>query len=206
MTYYKTLGVADDASSDKIRRAYRRLIRAAHPDLGNEEEREVREARSAVLNEAYGVLSDPVKRAEYDRSGGKRSAPEELDDEIKDVLAAALADGLGKDAVDVLSHARKNLNGIIAGATDTCIDARRKRNKYAGRRAAFRVNEGHFNIVHELIDDTVRRLDAIIQGAERHMAVANAALEELKFYGQEITAESPPTASAHGFNISWSGR
>jgi molecular chaperone DnaJ len=65
--YYKALGVARDAKPEDIRKAYRRLARRHHPDVnpGNNESEE----RFKQISEAFEVLSDPDKRAVYDRFG-----------------------------------------------------------------------------------------------------------------------------------------
>jgi len=65
--YYKALGVARDAKPEDIRKAYRRLARRHHPDVnpGNQESEE----RFKQISEAFEVLSDPDKRAVYDRFG-----------------------------------------------------------------------------------------------------------------------------------------
>ncbi|MBI4693022.1 MAG: DnaJ domain-containing protein [Gammaproteobacteria bacterium] len=61
--YYKVMGVADDASAEEIKKAYRRLARKFHPDVSKEPDAE---ARFKEVGEAYEVLKDPAKRAEYD--------------------------------------------------------------------------------------------------------------------------------------------
>ena len=64
--YYQTLGVARDAPADAIKKAYRGLARKYHPDVSKEADAE---KRMKEVNEAYAVLSDPEKRAAYDKVG-----------------------------------------------------------------------------------------------------------------------------------------
>lgn len=62
--YYKTLGVAPDASLEDIKKAYRKLALETHPDRNPNNPRA--EERFKQVSEAYGVLVDPQKRAQYD--------------------------------------------------------------------------------------------------------------------------------------------
>lgn len=62
--YYQVLGVSKDASQDEIKKAYRRLARANHPDA-NPDDSEA-ERRFKEVGEAYSVLGDEQKRREYD--------------------------------------------------------------------------------------------------------------------------------------------
>ncbi len=65
--YYEVLGVSRDASGDAIKQAYRSLARKHHPDVSHDKSEA--ELRFKTINEAYEVLSDPNKRAHYDRFG-----------------------------------------------------------------------------------------------------------------------------------------
>lgn len=62
--YYDILGVGRNASEDEIKKAFRKLAHKYHPDKGGGDEAKFKEA-----NEAYQVLSDKEKRAQYDRFG-----------------------------------------------------------------------------------------------------------------------------------------
>lgn len=65
--YYKTLGVAKNASAEDIKKAYRKLARKLHPDV-NPNDKEAHKKFQQV-NEAHEVLSDPEKRKKYDQYG-----------------------------------------------------------------------------------------------------------------------------------------
>ena len=68
--YYTILNVSKDASGDEIKAAYRRLCILYHPDKYPEKEKkQVAEKLFSKLKEAYEVLSDPRRRAIYDRRG-----------------------------------------------------------------------------------------------------------------------------------------
>ena len=63
---YDLLGVARDADADAIKKAYRRLARQLHPDVNPDPEAQ---EQFKQISAAYEVLSDPQKRAAYDRGG-----------------------------------------------------------------------------------------------------------------------------------------
>lgn len=65
--YYKTLGLEKNASTDDIKKAYRKLARQYHPDLNPNDKEAHRKFQQ--INEANEVLSDPEKRKKYDQYG-----------------------------------------------------------------------------------------------------------------------------------------
>ena len=65
--YYKVLGVEKGASEKEIKTSYRKLARQHHPDTKAGKDKDAAEERIKEINEAYGVLGDAKKRAEYDQ-------------------------------------------------------------------------------------------------------------------------------------------
>ena len=65
--YYETLGVSKTATSDDIRKAFRKLARQYHPDVAKD--KKSAEEKFKQINEAYEILSDKDKREKYDRLG-----------------------------------------------------------------------------------------------------------------------------------------
>lgn len=117
MNLYDTLGVGPDASADAIKSAYRRLAQQYHPDksTGNAE-------KFKAVQYAYEVLSDPERKAGYDRTGADPKAEADLmaqsvNSEATRVFLAhlntAIEDGRDIDTVDILAQARTELHAHL---------------------------------------------------------------------------------------------
>ena len=65
--YYDVLGVSKTATADEIKKAYRKLARQYHPDVNKDNPEAAEKFKEA--SEAYSVLSDEQKRAQYDQFG-----------------------------------------------------------------------------------------------------------------------------------------
>ena len=70
--YYNVLGIERNADQNEIKKAYRKLAMEYHPDRNPGDKKA--EERFKLISEAYAILSDPQKRAEYDRFGKAGSA------------------------------------------------------------------------------------------------------------------------------------
>jgi len=85
--FYDVLGIPKSASQDEIKNAFRSLARKYHPDVNKEPDAE---ERFKEINEAYGVLSDPEKRAAYDRFGPEgvnyQGMPDFTNMDLSDIL------------------------------------------------------------------------------------------------------------------------
>ena len=73
MNFYLILGVEENADTETIKKAYRKLVKECHPDThpGNRQAEE----RFKQISEAYAVLSDEEKRKSYDRQGRSHAEP-----------------------------------------------------------------------------------------------------------------------------------
>lgn len=88
--YYEFFGVAQNATEEELRRAYRRKARLYHPDIGKtpEQSKQLTE-QFKQLQEVYSILKDPQKRASYDETiRPKVTTPsiKELNDMIHDAF------------------------------------------------------------------------------------------------------------------------
>lgn len=67
-THYQVMGLAPTASQDEIDDQYRALAKVVHPDVGGDT------VMFQILHESYEVLSDPARRAAYDRAQREAAA------------------------------------------------------------------------------------------------------------------------------------
>ena len=68
--YYRVLGIGKSASKTEIKKAYRKLAKKHHPDMNNNNQKAAEE-KFKEISEAYEILIDDKKRANYDTFGHK---------------------------------------------------------------------------------------------------------------------------------------
>lgn len=90
--YYETLGLKKGASAEEIKKAYKELAKKYHPDVSKEHEAE---KKFKEINEAYSVLSDTEKKAQYDQFGA---------DAFRGYASGAGAQGMNFDFEDLFSQ------------------------------------------------------------------------------------------------------
>ena len=104
---YETLGVARGDSEETIRKAYRKLAKRLHPDL-NPGKPEAAE-RFKTVNAAYDLLSDPAKRARFDRgeidAAGNEAAPRGFYHDAREHADAAAGTMSQEDLEELFGHA-----------------------------------------------------------------------------------------------------
>lgn len=188
MTHYETLGVPPTASAAEIKTAFRKL--ASHPDREGGDA-----AKSAAVNVAYSVLSEPARRARYD--AGERDVQPPTPEEqralkVQILLHAAMNDALDApetETLGLISTVRKAIRGAAKNAKDaaskaTADAARLERMKAKVKRKA---QAGH-DIVAELIDGRIAGIHTFGEKAmsEHHELVD--ALNSLDDYEEDAPA------------------
>lgn len=128
---YEVLGVSRSASQDEIKAAYRRLAIEHHPDK-NPDDPDAEE-RFKEIGSAYSVLSDPEKRARFDRFGsadnmqgpfaGGGVSPDDIWDIFESMFGGATTQrrarrrsGYGADGEQLMARVQIKLADVVAGA------------------------------------------------------------------------------------------
>src|SRR3989442_4494898 len=113
--FYQILGVDHNATQDEIKRAFRQLAREHHPDVRKDDPKA--NERFKEINEAYQVLSDPQRRAQYDRFGTVQHVPADdvpgggfgPFDDIFDMFFGRRVAGVDRDAPEAGADLRTDL-------------------------------------------------------------------------------------------------
>lgn len=163
--YYKALGVEPTANADEIKTAYRKLARKYHPDVSKESNAS---ARMAEVNEAYAVLSDPEKRAAFDKLAQRRAAGQDFQPPP------------GWDAGFDFSHAGSPAgdDGEFSDFFNAIFGRAARARQGGGARAQMRGGDQHAKISISLAD--------AYHGATRSLALREARLDES---GNVVSAE-----------------
>ena len=110
MTPYEILGVSKDAKMDNIKNAYRSLVKKLHPDHFPDDHE--KHKQFDMVKEAYEILKDPLKRAEYDKYGEVKSQNPQLIREVVDIFMQSALDPRHSDP---LKSTRNSIQGSING-------------------------------------------------------------------------------------------
>ncbi len=205
---YALLGVAKDADTPTIQRAYRRAAKKAHPDAGGSAEL----MGQIVL--ARDVLSDPARRERYDRTGQiDETAPDQFESTAMVLVAEAVfhvqqvAERRRMDiaTVDVVGDAKRYLKEKIETSDEQVRagkDAAKKLRKFAARFSSKSVNR-----IGPMIDARAAEIEREIEKMSEQIRTLKRALDILGEHAFDFkTAERKlPTAGVLGFLGGYTG-
>ena len=113
---YDVLGIEPGATLDEVKRAYRALAKELHPDASPDDT--VAANRFREVTEAYDLLSDPERRADYDSGGWRRGYADGFGPEGE---AFDFDDGIGERPIDLFGDIAGNRRGRVFGAASTSL-------------------------------------------------------------------------------------
>lgn len=189
MSHYQTLDVPRDATSEDIKRAYRRKASKAHPDKGGSDE------QMAALNRAMAVLEDPARREQYDRTGEDGEKPS------IEARARQSMFSMFKQALEVTDANLVAVVSLAIGSKKTEMlrerhKAQAKRERLVRRRGKVKAFDGVENIAHTIIDQEVSACNAALEQIGEIEQVMDQCTRMLKAYTDETERDDlAPTYS-----------
>lgn len=195
---YEDLGVPRDASPEAIKAGYRKRARATHPDrnkgAGSEPFQRVQRA--------YALLSDPQKRAHYDRTGEEQGGSDPRQVALSTIagMFLNLIDNGDVDHMDLVDRARQSVNTQLA-------QMKAKIAEYAGRirkreKAIKRLKKKAAgpNLIATMIEHDIDQNRRAIEAVEQQLLIGKDLLEILDEYQYETDPGAqrgfPDTGSA----------
>lgn len=183
---YAILGVDRTASLSEIRKAYRMAAKKAHPDTGGSPE------RFALVKLAYDVLSDPLRRKQYDDTGEAEAKPvdNELSEALQEIYASldfVLNECGRKDMepseIDLVADMRKTLEIKLDQVRQSLANpksALRKLKKLSGR---FKVKDKtQTNFLEQFVAGKIGQLEAHLSQVEHQIKKLEYAIRFIKTY------------------------
>jgi len=189
MNYYEVLGVSRNSTPEEIKKAYRRLASAVHPDReGGDPEQMSR------INKAYECLMDEHRREEYDRTGGE-SNPNPIDFRIQQKVMEMFAIVLNSGASNmIVERARQQTHEHLRQTKSLRFGILQEKAKCEKLIKKVRVknNNRQRNIFNMLIDQQLAKMAKDLAHVDDDIILLNGAIEVLEnFESIEEQPEQP---------------
>lgn len=174
---YDDLGVARGATTDEIRKAFRRKAKTLHPDAGGSVDAFQAAAR------AHAILISPERRAEYDRTGAVNDKAEDhgalsIISSMMDQLVAQVGDRVHVDIVAKMREAMDERLSEIANRSRQLTREIAKLERFAGKFE----RKGGNNLLRGMVLAKAANLRITLESAEKATADIVAAKEILRDY------------------------
>lgn len=178
MTLYQELELQSTCSQEDIKRQYRTLAHQHHPDRGGDAERFKR------ISIAYEVLSDPVRRAEYDRTGQfdqnhsiRNSAIERLSNMINHYVP-----DLNADVEDLIVKMRMDIHQAMTQIASHMENNRRQINNARRAHKKIWVKHNGENFLKGFVENLIERREKELANLEQQRSTMTLMLEILEDY------------------------
>lgn len=198
MSHYDTLGIKPDATPEQIKRAWRKKSREHHPDKGG-----TAEAMQEV-NRAYECLSDPERRATYDRTGEDVTGPS-LDDVVRNEvigLFAAVADSTAESGL--LAAARRMVSSRKSHFEMDQLATRQTQRWLEKKRGKIRIRTKASDLYAEVINSKLSEVQAKLDLLAKQIEVCIAIdryLDDYESVDDEVPTYRPTVWTQIGTTI-----
>lgn len=169
--YYKILGISKTASQDEIKKAFRKLAKQYHPDVNKTDKNA--EAKFKEINEAYDVLGNAEKKAEYDNGGS--SAFSGFND-------SNTSSGFSFNDIDLEQLKDLFGNAGFGNRTNSTFDFNSFKNEKANRNSFFDASSSSnaFNNFQNASKQSSSNANKIIADLQQQLEIANNEKNQLK--------------------------
>lgn len=187
--YYEILGVSENATQAEIKAAYRKASMANHPDrnLSDDQDEKVAEEKMKLINEAYGVLSEPAERTYYDKMGKKRDVV--LENQARNTLSALFEQAMNVEDLaitDIVDVVLKSIEKQIGEMETGIVKDEVTLDELIVYREKMKSKEKD-NIWHNLFDKKIDLTKTSIEGAKRDIDIGVCMKSILENYEFEFT-------------------
>lgn len=194
MSLYDALGIDKDATIDAVKRAFRGRAKKCHPDAGGSKE------QFALICRAKDILSDPERRAKYDRTGEEDAGgPDQSEAFAMDVAMQSVAHVLreiegrgGRYAEhDLIKNAIAKIKADIATMNENARRMRAEATKQRDIAKRFRSKKGKPNRLRTMFENNAASLERNAEAALTPVKIGEGAIELLRDHSFEVSAPQP---------------
>lgn len=200
-TLYEVLGLTETATPDQIKKAYRKLAQKHHPDKdgGDGDGTEFK-----LVKEAYEVLSDPERRARYDRDGTYRHDGRQTEEERINAFAMnALASLLHRliegtewvEHTDILELIRSEVRKMTENDKADLAGYQKSKAKHERAMGRIKAKEGD-NLAAFAIQRVINEIDSKIKNEEENIKIGEHLMGILDNHEYEVTEADDATREA----------
>ena len=177
MNPYTELDVSITASTEEIKQRYRTLAQMHHPDKGGDEETFKR------IKLAYEILSDPVRRKQYDITG-ETTTTNAKDEAISNIIQIILhiVPSFNADEEDLIKIAESEANAMLEMVKNDILNTEMQIQRFEKVLKKLRIKTDGENILNTFITHQIQQRKQELQNFQRRIKVCNLMLEILKDY------------------------
>lgn len=204
MNPYEVLGIGRKSSQPIIKAAYRKLSKKYHPDKAGDDPEIL--SKFHEIQEAYEILSDPLKKARFDETGNTDSPYSTTEHEIEQTIirlfSSVMDSGPGpvnyiEEMVKILKTSRRQLKTDIQHSRDRLVKLLRL------QRGVKKSGDGN-NVIQDYLNQQVEGTRQQIKAKENALDISVETEKRLKDYSFEVDPQSEghfnrgPTARLSG--------